>query len=397
VRSSAALALLLVAVPAQAQQTEQPQAAEQPQAQQQDPNRQASATDTAPAAAPAAPPASQTPPAAQATAPSPSPQAAAPATGAQPPAAAPATQPQTAQAAALPPTSPPAAAPSAAEATSTRTPSDQASHALSRTLVEQGGLLLEPGRFELVPEVSFALSDQDQMLTSDGTGVEAQTRRFTGTMTLRLGLPFRLQAEGELPLVWARQDAVANGPPAATETGLGDFRGALTLHLYKGSGGAPDVLVDAFWKTRTGRTPLDVDDPAAVPLGTGTQQAGGGVSVVKAVDPVVLLASVSLGSGIPRRLHAGWLDTGPELGITTSAVLAVSPETSMSFGLEQSYSGDVKLAGKSLASTGHTAAVFDVGFATLVSRAALFQITLGIGLTSDVPRFQVSMGLPLAF
>jgi hypothetical protein len=287
--------------------------------------------------------------------------------------------------------------PSATGATSGQTPPDQAARALSRTLVEQGGLLLEPGRFELAPEVSFALSDQDEMLAADGSVVQAQTRRFTGTLTLRLGLPARLQAEGELPLVWARQNAVANGPPAADESGLGDIRGALTLHLYKGSGGAPDVLLDGFWKTRTGRTPLDATDPAKVPLGTGTQQAGGGLSLVKAVDPVVLLASVSLGYGIPRRLHAGWLATGPEVGITTSAVLAVSPETSMSFGLEQSYSGDVKLAGKSLASTGHTAAVFDVGFATLVSSAGLLQITLGIGLTSDVPRFQVSMGLPLAF
>jgi hypothetical protein len=38
-----------------------------------------------------------------------------------------------------------------------------------------------------------------------------------------------------------------------------------------------------------------------------------------------------------------------------------------------------------------------VGFATLASRASLFEVMLGVGLTEDVPRFQISVATPLQF
>jgi hypothetical protein len=274
---------------------------------------------------------------------------------------------------------------------------ERASRALERTLVESGGLLLPAGRFELVPEVSYAHSDAEEVLAQDGTLLRAAARTVTGAITLRLGLPFHLQAEGEIPYVYAQQTLDAGGATAsASGSGLGDARLTLTWHLVRGRERFPDVLVSGFWKTRTGRSLLD-EDPAKVPLGSGIEQIGGGLALVKAIDPVVLLASVSVGESVPRHAAAGWIDPRLEVGITTSAILAVSPDTSLSFGLEQVYGQTVQVDRKDVPGSNRTAAVFDVGVATAVSRSGFLEVTLGIGLTQDVPRFQVSVATPLQF
>jgi hypothetical protein len=41
--------------------------------------------------------------------------------------------------------------------------------------------------------------------------------------------------------------------------------------------------------------------------------------------------------------------------------------------------------------------VFSVGFGTLASSIGMFEASVGIGLTEDVPRFQVNLATPLKF
>jgi hypothetical protein len=276
-----------------------------------------------------------------------------------------------------------------------------AARALERTLVELGGLLLAPGRFEVVPEAAYAHSEDEAVLGQNATVARAARNVFTASLTLRLGFPWRMQLEGEFPYVYAQQSVVAQGAAgsaaaAASESGPGDIRLGLTLHALRSRGAAPDVLLNGFWKSRTGRSPFD-RDPVAVPLGSGVEQFGGGISIVKALAPVVLLASVVGTESVPRRIAPGWIDPGASLGITTSAILAVSPDTALSFGLAQLYGQRVELDRVAIPGTSRTAAVFNVGLSTHVSRAGFLDFTLGIGLTRDVPRFQVAVATPLQF
>jgi hypothetical protein len=270
---------------------------------------------------------------------------------------------------------------------------ERAARALERTLVERGGLLLPPGRFELVPEVSYQMSDAP-LLRDDGTAVPAELRLFTGSTTVRLGLPLRLQVEGEVPFVLA-QHTPASGS-VTTLTALGDVRLGGTLHLLTARGRLPDLLVGGFWKSRTGRSVLD-DPPARVPTGSGVEQFGGSLAVVKALDPVVLLLSAEATESVPRKLQAGWLDLRAALGITTSVLLAVNPETSLTFGLEQGYSQYARLGDRGLPGTNRSEATLILGFATMVSRAAMLEARVGVGLTEDVPRLALALALPLQF
>jgi hypothetical protein len=270
---------------------------------------------------------------------------------------------------------------------------DRAPRALDRTLIERGGLLLAPGRFELVPEVSYELVDAP-VLGDDGTTEPVELRVLTGTATLRLGLPLRLQLEGEVPFVFAQHAPVTGAD--VSDAALGDVRAGGTIHLVRAGGHMPDVLVGGFYKSRTGRSTLD-DPPAPVPSGNGVEQFGGSLSLAKAFEPVVLLISGEVTESVPRELEEGWLDLRAALGITTSVILAVSPETSLVLGLEQDYSQYARLAGQDLPGTNRSDATLLLGLAWLVSRAGLLEGRVGIGLTEGVPRLSLGLALPLQF
>lgn len=265
--------------------------------------------------------------------------------------------------------------------------------ALERTLIERGGLLLDPGRYELVAEASYETGDAP-VLRGDGSVQRGELRALTGTATLRLGLPLRLQVDGEVPWVLARHSPAAAA--SATGSALGDVRVGATVHLLRARGTLPDVLVGGFWKSRTGRSTLD-EAPARVPTGSGVEQLGGSLSVVKALDPVVLLVAAEVIESLPRELEAGWLDLRAAIGVTTAVLLAVSPDTSLVLALEQGHSQYARLAGRGLPGTNRSDATLVLGLAAVVSRAGLLEARVAVGLTEDVPRLALAVALPLRF
>jgi hypothetical protein len=299
-------------------------------------------------------------------------------------------------------------APPSAPTTPRNTPSSDAEtdraaaadRALERTLVQKGGVLLRKWRVEIVPQIAFAYSDGEvpTATSRDAVTFGARTELFTGRLTLRVGLPLALQVEASAPLVYLRITPDGDGPPArpAEGGGLGDVRLGLTWHALRGRARVPDVLVGGFWKSRSGRTPLD--DPAVqVPLGTGVEQFGGTLALVKAVDPVVLLATGTYAVSAGRWIPLGWLEAGNEFTGSAGAVLAMSPETSLSFTIDAEHTRPFKLEGHTVYRSDRTSAVFRVGVATLASRNGFLQVNVGMGLTRDVPRFEIALATPFQF
>jgi hypothetical protein len=350
----------------------------------------------APTAPATAAPANAPPAAPQATPPA---AASAPAVAAATPGAAPAAAPQ-----ATPPGVPapaaPAAPPQSPAAPAAVVDDEVADRALERALIERGGLLLPAGHFEIAPALGYGHTDADTLFAVNGGVVIARTRAevVTGALTLRVGLPFRLQAEATAPYLYARQTLAAGdaSPDAVDGWGIGDVQAGLTFQPVRGRERFPDVLLGAFWKSRSGASPLD-DPTVVVPLGSGVEQFGGSVSLAKALDPIVLLASVTYAQSVPRWTNVGYAEAGGDLGVDVGAILAVSPETSISFMLEQLHSPRLHVDGQPIQGSDQTAATFRIGVATLASRRGYLQFNVGIGLTRDVPTFEVGMGAPVQF
>jgi hypothetical protein len=276
----------------------------------------------------------------------------------------------------------------------------EATRALERALVQQGGLTLRPGRFELVPELTYSFSEGNALLRTGGGDVNVGTRSeiYAGAVTLRVGLPLRFQVEATAPFIWSRWTGLTENAddPAAIGSGIGDVTLAATWQPLRAFRNLPDLLVSGFWKARNGESALD-DPDVLVPVGSGIETFGGSVSLLKALDPVVLLVSGTYAHAVPRWAPFGWLDAGDELGATASAVLAVSPETSLSFGLEQSYAQRIRVDEVPIPHSDRTSATFRVGVTTLASRHGMLEVNLGIGLTREVPRFEVNVATPLQF
>ncbi len=269
--------------------------------------------------------------------------------------------------------------------------------ALERALVQEGGLVLSPWGLELVPELSFAHSDGAVPATA-GAGVAplaARSEVLTAALTYRVGLPLDVQAEVSVPFVLARVTPSGDDPTAGVErAGIGDVRVGVTWHALRGREPLPDVLAGGFWKSRTGRTAFD-DPSARVPLGTGVEQFGGTLALVKAVDPLVLLARGTYAVSAPRWIPQGWLEAGAELGASAGAVLAVSPEATLSFALEALRVRPHRLDGRTADRADRTSAVLRIGIGSVTSRRGFLQVNLGIGLTSDVPQVEVGLAAPL--
>ena len=76
---------------------------------------------------------------------------------------------------------------------------------------------------------------------------------------------------------------------------------------------------------------------------------------------------------------------GPEPRFTSlfGAILAVSPDTSLSFLLDFHYKPDDNLAGKAVPGSDETVAVLQLGLGRVISRSMLLYITAAVGLTAD--------------
>jgi hypothetical protein len=283
---------------------------------------------------------------------------------------------------------------------------DVAARALQRALVQRGALLLPEWAFELAPAMTYGHTGEDSSVTvpgADGSpsttvAVRRRTHQMIGQLTARLGLPWELQVETAVPFLLAWNDASLAGAVRndASGWGIGDPRLSLTRQLLRAHRLVPDLLLTGTWKPPLGSSPFDA--PAGkVGLGSGYTSIGGTLTASKASDPLVFLASLSYTANLPTGTSAGRRDTGDTFGLGAGAILAVSPETSLSFLLDFHYRPEDHLGGRTLIGTDETFAVLQVGLATVITRRVLLNFTLGIGLTPDSPSVQLGISVPVRF
>jgi hypothetical protein len=280
---------------------------------------------------------------------------------------------------------------------------DLAARALQRSLVQRGALLLPVWGFEIVPGLSYGHVSQDTFtLLQAGdrvvtVGDRRRSHQLTGILTSRLGLPWDLQVEASVPVLRAWTDELLGGQRNdAFGSGLGDPRFSVTRQLVRARKALPDLLITGMWKPQVGSSPFNAR-PGRTALGTGFPEVGATLTATKASDPLVFLASASYTAALSVNTRQGALDPSDTWGLGAGAILAVSPETSMSFLLDLHYKPEDRLNGKSAPGSDQTVAVLQLGVATVVSPRALLNFTLGIGLTEDSPNLQLGISVPLRF
>jgi hypothetical protein len=292
--------------------------------------------------------------------------------------------------------------------------------ALDRTLVSQGGLLLGSGKAEVETSMSYFNSSADSISINGfsilpvlvvGNIQSSRIRRdlILSNVASRLGLPGNFQLDFQTPYGYELVRTVqADGTQSSQSArGFGDLDVALTRQLAKERGSRPDLLASVDFKTKTGKDPFDLGT-GEVALGSGFYGLRGRMTAVKSSDPMVLFGSMSYTRNFsadkfiadpknPGQQILATFTPGDSIGFQMGSVLSVNPEASITFSYDQSFTRATSLNDKPIAGTYLSQGTLRVGGAYIFAPGRTVDLTLGIGLTPDVPNLQFTVGLPLRF
>jgi hypothetical protein len=275
--------------------------------------------------------------------------------------------------------------------------------ALSRTLVQKGGLVLRPWSVEFAPSVAYHHSQQQGLVlanTPEGIPTVADQRlRNDGVRAAavgRLGLPWESQIELQIPYVWERQSrALGDGQHAVNSgSGLGDISVSLSHQLLHEKDWRPDLVGAVAWRFDTGRDPFRIAIPS-VSTGAGTSQLGVRLTAVKSSDPMVFYSTLAYAHDWPADESFGEVSPGDTVRLDLGGILAVNPATSLVFGVSQDFRGKTQIDGQSIPGSDTVAASLQLGVDRVLFRNLLLDISLGIGLTRDAPDYVFQISVPI--
>lgn len=304
--------------------------------------------------------------------------------------------------AAAPPAGP---ATTAQAATAQAAPTDEevALRALSRTLVERGVQLLPTWSAEVVP--SFAYSNrivQGLALapTPEGIPTVADQRlrvdQLRGAAGFRLGLPWSSQVELSVPYGWVRQSrSLGDGSHAVSEgSGIGDVNLEFAHEFLRESGWRPDIVGAVSYRFSTGRDPFRESVPG-IATGTGFDQVRVRATAVKFAEPLVFFGTLSYAHGFGKDEPIGRVDPGDAIGLDFGTIVALSPDTSMTFALSQEFRSRMQISGVGAPGTDTNSSVLQIGLGQVLTPRTLLDLTIGVGLTRDAPDYAVQLSLPI--
>jgi hypothetical protein len=225
---------------------------------------------------------------------------------------------------------------------------------------------------------------------SNGTSLTNTTRRFfDNTLIGRYGIltdgfevdlivPFFIHAE-------IQQDVSTNGNIVEREDGFGDIAGALRYQAWYERGSRPGVIFDIESKSRTGGTGL---------TGTGNWNVGGGVTLLKSIDPVVFFGRI----GYTHNFASESRDLGDIIDYRIGMGFSLNERVSFNIQLTGAYiqpskiialqssgaPGSLSALSPVVLSTRH-AEVMNVFFTTtvMVTKKLFIEPLIGIGLTEQ--------------
>jgi len=298
------------------------------------------------------------------------------------------------------PAKPPAAQPGKPAAGSFEVDEDAAQRALERTLVQTGALLLPFGQAEIQPFGTYSRRETKQpfLFVGDNTGLQvanASIRKDELDMgaNLLVGLPFESQAEFRIPYQFINQSVVTTDGTKAIEnsntgSSLGNVRIGLAKTLTHESNWVPDLTARLAWDAPTGSLTSN-----NVAMGGGFNDFVASITALKRQDPLAFTGTVSY----QKTLKKNGIEPGDQLNLSVGATLAASPQTSLSIGLQQTYSQETKINNIKVPGSDNVASAFTIGAASTIGRSLFVSVLGGIGLTESAPAYFFNVTLPFRF
>jgi hypothetical protein len=277
---------------------------------------------------------------------------------------------------------------------------EEGERALERALTRESIFVLPAGAYELEPAAEYRYRASDALEIVNVTGTPQVARqdvkedRLETRLTFRAGLPHASHVEIRVPYVLLREDrsTADQFEQTAHKHGVGDLQLGFTKQLAEERPARPGLLASVTWRLPTGDFRLG--EPST---GSGFHVLQGALTLVKRQDPLVFFGTASYTSVLERRHSGADIDPGDSVGLKLGTMLAASPRTSIRGGFELNRSGRTKVNDVSRPGSDTAVATLQFGLATLLSRRALLDIQLNIGVTPDSPNFALIVALPFRF
>ncbi len=299
---------------------------------------------------------------------------------------------------------------------------------------ERDYVLLKKGQFEFEENFTYTFYSAKQIflesfaildpvfLTLGQFGIETAKRNiFVNTFMFRYGVTNYLQLELSIPIVY-RYDMVGVTGSGATEKGdrhmerfgLGDVAFGISIQPLKETATRPAVIFNVGFKTKTGKSPFDIDSESDVPTGTGYYSARGGINLVKGIDPVVVFGGLGYIYNITEEVNKsiksevlneeGYLKKvhpGDTINFNLGMAYALSYTFSITAQFIQNYTLSTyvetnkgkKRVNNSILNT----ALFKFGAGLSLTPSIPVSFSVYMGLTEDAPDYIIEFRIPFKF
>ena len=275
-----------------------------------------------------------------------------------------------------------------------------AQRALERGLVNEGKLLLDAGQMELVPNFFYQRFDFD-----GATAVQVGPDTFVGNidterdtldvgLLFRHGLPWEAQFEASVPYRYVNSEGTTTVDDSVVSSldrngsGYGDLRLGLAKTLLNEVEGWPNLIGRITWDTSTGEKR---DDDLV--LGFGFDEVEVSLTALASRDPMVFFGTFAY----QNTFEEDDIEPGDAYKLNLGTAVAVSPENSLTFSLNQSYYEELELNGQSIDGSDRLASSFSIGLSTIMGPRTLLQLSVSIGLTEDTSDYGFEISLPIRF
>jgi hypothetical protein len=293
----------------------------------------------------------------------------------------------------------------------------QATEALDQALIVRGGLLLPSGTMEIDNTTSFFSSSSDHLtvngfallpvlVVGDIESERVRANYLLPNFTTRLGLPHKLQMDFTIPYGYESIRSIdATGKETDVSSfGMGDISAGIQRQLTTEHGKWPDLLAAVRFKSTTGKDSFNLSSSETA-LGTGFNSLTGNLTVAKSNDPVVFFGNFNYTANLPANhttpdpnnpgsTIVGHFNPGYAIGFQLGSILALNPETSMTFGWDQRFTASTSLNGVAIPASYLVEGSLHVGMSYVYAPGRTVDLNFGVGLTPDTPNLQFSVGLP---
>jgi len=290
---------------------------------------------------------------------------------------------------------------------------DTVARALENTLVDQGGLLLNPWSQQIVPDFSYAhqsiyqLSFAAPNLLPAGIGnpVTQKLNRnlLEWGLAYRLGLPWDTQLNIRIPVDLDYGSSTFAGTTNVNQNrgGIGDFSLNFQKQVLHEKGAIPDLILNVAYKANTGSTYLATRQVSTFSFATGTgsgfNSLQGGLTALKRQDPLVFLGAFSYTHNFAATIAGANESIGDSYFFRVAAILAASPDTSIRIGWDTTFEQEGSVNGRSVPGSNQQVSFMEFGVGSVLSARWFLDASVNIGLTRDSPDYTFLISFPYRF